>query len=555
MRPWVARARPWTRSRSAPGVQRGGVLGVVLRRLADHVGLVQRRRAVVPPYVFGPEERERELRRGGQHRPVGAPAAGCTASPSRSPPSSAKYASIESYAEPWDVAREQRGCGRSSASRRTLSARRCVVCQRCGQSSFVWPSFPSESRVRRLRRVAGPRRPRLRRRPRSAACARSTSTATTGRPEWVLVERRRRRAALRPARRRHRRVRRDPPRPPRLRRPQRAVDRRRSRTSTTTRSAELYAHYGLGYSEEASASGLPAEEPDEPPLWSEAATEEWQAPAGEPEPDVAAPGVPGPALSEPPEAGDEPAPEVPGLPGPDLAVAGALTADVVAQDPLRGAPGPARPHAARRSDAGGTPRDRHGRPRHARLSAGLADLSAPAGEAPPAFSAPASAGAAAGVPAAAGPRDAARARHAAPARARGRGGGARARAVRGGAQAAGLTGGRAAGRLRVCSRAGPEIYDRLIGRYGPGLAVALCDFAGVAAGQRRLDVGCGPGALTAELVISVVTDRRRRDRSVAPRSPRHARRRHPAVESARRQRPRHCRSRTRASTMRWRSSW
>ena len=79
---------------------------------------------------------------------------------------------------------------------------------------------------------------------------------------------------------------------------------------------ELYAHYGLGYSEEASESGLPAEaEPAEPPpLWSEAATEEWQAPAGEPEPDVAAPGVPGPALSEPPEAGDEPAPEAPGLP-------------------------------------------------------------------------------------------------------------------------------------------------------------------------------------------------------------------------------------------------
>ena len=46
---------------------------------------------------------------------------------------------------------------------------------------------------------------------------------------------------------------------------------------------------------------------------------------------------------------------------------------------------------------------------------------------------------------------------------------------------------------------GPEVYDRLIGRYGPGLAVALCDLAGVAAGQDALDVGCGPGALTQEL--------------------------------------------------------
>ena len=43
-------------------------------------------------------------------------------------------------------------------------------------------------------------------------------------------------------------------------------------------------------------------------------------------------------------------------------------------------------------------------------------------------------------------------------------------------------------------------YDRHIGRYGPQLAAALIATAGVQPGQRALDVGCGPGALTAELV-------------------------------------------------------
>jgi SAM-dependent methyltransferase len=47
---------------------------------------------------------------------------------------------------------------------------------------------------------------------------------------------------------------------------------------------------------------------------------------------------------------------------------------------------------------------------------------------------------------------------------------------------------------------GADAYDRFMGRYSVPLAPRLADFAAVAAGQQVLDVGCGPGALTAELV-------------------------------------------------------
>jgi SAM-dependent methyltransferase len=73
-----------------------------------------------------------------------------------------------------------------------------------------------------------------------------------------------------------------------------------------------------------------------------------------------------------------------------------------------------------------------------------------------------------------------------------------------------------------------ESYDRFMGKYSMPLAPALCDFAGIDRG-RALDVGCGPGALTTELVRRLgagsVT-------AVDPSEPfvEAARRRHPGVD-------------------------
>jgi SAM-dependent methyltransferase len=48
-----------------------------------------------------------------------------------------------------------------------------------------------------------------------------------------------------------------------------------------------------------------------------------------------------------------------------------------------------------------------------------------------------------------------------------------------------------------------QSYARFMGRFAEPLAAEFAEFAAVGAGQRALDVGCGPGALTAQLVAGL----------------------------------------------------
>jgi SAM-dependent methyltransferase len=52
-----------------------------------------------------------------------------------------------------------------------------------------------------------------------------------------------------------------------------------------------------------------------------------------------------------------------------------------------------------------------------------------------------------------------------------------------------------------------DAYDRFMGRYSRRLAPLFVEFAGVDGDAHVLDVGCGPGALTAELVDRLGPDR------------------------------------------------
>jgi ubiquinone/menaquinone biosynthesis C-methylase UbiE len=51
-----------------------------------------------------------------------------------------------------------------------------------------------------------------------------------------------------------------------------------------------------------------------------------------------------------------------------------------------------------------------------------------------------------------------------------------------------------------------DAYDRFMGRYSKPLAARFADWLEIGGGQRALDVGCGPGALTEQLVARVGAD-------------------------------------------------
>lgn len=77
--------------------------------------------------------------------------------------------------------------------------------------------------------------------------------------------------------------------------------------------------------------------------------------------------------------------------------------------------------------------------------------------------------------------------------------------------------------------AGGEAYDAYMGRYAVLLAPSLADTAGVGAGRRALDVGCGTGALTGELVRRLGAERVA-GCDPSPHQLRTCRARHPGVE-------------------------
>ncbi|HET9416416.1 MAG TPA: methyltransferase domain-containing protein [Candidatus Limnocylindria bacterium] len=74
-----------------------------------------------------------------------------------------------------------------------------------------------------------------------------------------------------------------------------------------------------------------------------------------------------------------------------------------------------------------------------------------------------------------------------------------------------------------------DAYDRFMGRYSRLLSPQMADLAGITGGQRALDVGCGPGALTTELVKRLGADA---VAAVDPSEPfvAAARERHPGVD-------------------------